>query len=87
MLVALCGVGVAETAAAGRNVSPLVERAGMSLEEAADRVQSAYGGQVVAASPARNGGREGYRVRVLLDDGRVITVFVDADSGAMRQTG
>jgi uncharacterized membrane protein YkoI len=59
----------------------------MSLEEAADQVRGAYGGQVIAASPARAGGREGYRIRVILDDGRVITVFVDAESGAMRQTG
>lgn len=59
----------------------------LSLEEAADRVQGTYGGRVVAAQAVRAGGHEGFRIRVLLDDGRVITVFVDADSGAMRPMG
>ena len=64
-----------------------VQSSMLSLDEAADRVQGAFGGRVVAAQPVRAGGRDGFRVRVLLDDGRVITVFVDADSGAMRQMG
>ena len=84
LLAALPGV----QAQAARAASPAdVRLFAMSIEEAADQVRGAYGGQVIAASPARAGGREGYRIRVILDDGRVITVFVDAESGTMRQTG
>lgn len=92
-VIALCsasvllGAVVATPAAAARGPSMQDVRMAMSLDEAADQVRGAYGGQVIAASPARAGGREGYRIRVILDDGRVITVFVDAETGAMRQTG
>ena len=77
----------APTARADVNAPRWVQSSMLSLEEAADRVQGAYGGRVVAAQAVRAGGHEGFRIRVLLDDGRVITVFVDADSGAMRPMG
>lgn len=72
---------------ADRGGSVHEQRLALSLDEAADQVRGAFGGQVIAASSARANGREGYRIRVILDDGRVITVFVDAESGAMRQMG
>lgn len=59
----------------------------VSLDEAVSRVQSAYRGQVIAASATSSGGHPGYRIRVLQDGGRVRTVFVDAASGAMRESG
>lgn len=59
----------------------------VSLDEAVSRVQGAYRGQVIAASATSSGGHPGYRIRVLLDGGRVRTVFVDAVSGAMRESG
>lgn len=92
-VIALCAASVVASvfasapAAAARVPGVMEMRTAMSLDEAADQVRGAYGGQVIAASPTRSGGREGYRIRVILDDGRVITVFVDAETGAMRQTG
>ena len=87
---AMCVCALACSAAPGMADSSAqfwVQSSMLSLEEAADRVQGAYGGRVVAAQPVRAGGHEGFRIRVLLDDGRVITVFVDADSRAMRPMG
>jgi uncharacterized membrane protein YkoI len=56
----------------------------LSLDAAVARVQNAYGGQVIAASSTNANGHAGYRIRVLLQGGRVRTVFVDAATGAMR---
>ena len=53
----------------------------VSMDDAVGRVLSAYGGRVVAASSVSSG----YRIRVLQDDGRVHTVFVDGYSGAMHE--
>ena len=87
-VAALCaGVVNCPSAQADSSARLWVQSSQLSLDEAAERVQSAFGGRVVAAQPARASGREGFRIRVLLDDGRVITVFVDADSGAMRPMG
>jgi uncharacterized membrane protein YkoI len=59
----------------------------ISLDEAVRRVQSATGGRVVSASASKQGGRAGYRIRVVVEDGRVMTYFVDAESGAMKSAG
>lgn len=59
----------------------------ISLDEAVRRVQGATGGRVVSASASKQGGRAGYRVRVVVEDGRVMTFFVDAESGAMQSAG
>jgi hypothetical protein len=50
---------------------------GVSLEQATRIARSAYGGRVVAARPAQRGGESGYQIRIVLDDGRVMNVFVD----------
>lgn len=63
-------------AALDRNGSPVT-----SLSDAASRVQRRYGGQVIAVAPAERDGRRGMRVKVLLDDGRVKTLFVDERTG------
>jgi len=47
---------------------------GISAEQAAAVVSRAYGGRVVSVKPEGNG----YKVRVLLDGGRVKTVQVDS---------
>ena len=57
----------------------------VSMDEAVGQVLSAYGGQVVAASSVSDGRGVGYRIRVLQEGGRVRTVFVDANSGAIRE--
>lgn len=59
----------------------------ISLDEAVRRVQSATGGRVVSASASKQRGRAGYRIRVVVEDGRVMTYFVDAESGAMKSAG
>jgi hypothetical protein len=47
---------------------------GISAEQAAAVVSRAYGGRVVSVKPEGNG----YKVRVLLEGGRVKTVQVDS---------
>lgn len=51
----------------------------ISLEEATDIVRRAYGGRVLSATPVNKNGKRGYQIRVLLDGGRVKTVFVDSN--------
>ena len=59
----------------------------ISLDEAVRRVQGATGGRVVSATASTRGGRSGYRIRVVVEDGRVKTFFVDAETGAMKSAG
>jgi uncharacterized membrane protein YkoI len=53
------------------------ERQGISLEQATRIARSAYGGRVVSARASQRGGESGYQIRMVLDDGRVVNVFVD----------
>lgn len=86
LLIALGPVSLAQ-ASPWRHQELLAADAKISLDEAVRRVQAATGGRVVSAAPARRGDREGYRVRVLLEGGRVVTYFVDGESGAMQSAG
>lgn len=61
----------------------LAAKSAISLEEATEIVRRAYGGRVLSASPTSKNGKKGYQVRVLLDGGRVKTVFVDSN-GSVR---
>ena len=70
-----------------RDATILAAAGEISLDEAVRRVQSATGGRVVSASASKQGGRAGYRIRVVVEDGRVMTFFVDAESGAMKSAG
>lgn len=56
--------------------------AGLSLKQAARKVQRQEGGQVVKAESARIQGRTMYRIRVV-KNGRVKEVLVDAQSGQL----
>jgi uncharacterized membrane protein YkoI len=61
-----------------RSSSPPGAQPSISIEQATNIVRSRYSsGRVVSARPTRRGNETGYRVRVVLDDGRVINVFVD----------
>ena len=62
-----------------------VQAEGISSGEAAERVRALYGGRVISVSPANRGGAQGYTVRVLVDGGRVKTVFVDS-RGSVRSS-
>lgn len=59
----------------------------ISLDEAVRQVKAATGGRVVSSGPAKRRGRSGYRIRVVVEGGRVMTYFVDAESGAMQSSG
>ena len=50
-------------------------QAGVSSRQAAAAARSKVGGRVISVKPYKNG--NGYRVRLLVDGGRVITVRVD----------
>lgn len=52
---------------------------GISAEQAASTVRRAYGGRVVSVKPEGRNGQRIYKVRVLLDGGRVKTVQVDSN--------
>lgn len=51
---------------------------GISAEQAAAVVSRAYGGRVVSVKPEGGNGQRVYKVRVLLEGGRVKTVQVDS---------
>jgi len=64
--------------APGELSSGYAEQPGISLGEAASIVRRQTGGQVLSVTPSKRGGKAGYKVRVLLDDGkRVREFFVD----------
>jgi hypothetical protein len=74
--VAAAPAGLLARQDSARGVAPAI-----SLSDAASRVQRRYGGQIIAVAPSEQGGRRGMRVKVLLDDGRVKTLFVDERTG------
>lgn len=55
----------------------------LSINDAASRAQDRFGGQVISISPAEQDGRRGYRVKILLESGRVKTLFVEANTGTV----
>lgn len=57
------------------------QRDGISLDEAVARVRRDTGGRVLSAEARENRGRTTYRIKVLLRDGSVRVVNVDAQSG------
>ena len=50
----------------------------VSAAQAAAWVRRAHGGRVLSVNPAQRGDSLGYRVRVLVEGGRVKTVYVDS---------
>jgi len=61
------------------------QRDSISLDEAVARVRRDTGGRVLSAEARENRGRTSYRIKVLLRDGSVRVVNVDAQSGEIRQ--
>ena len=57
---------------------------GLSLDEAVARVRHDTGGRVLSAEAHDNRGRTIYRIKVLLPNGSVRVINVDAQSGEMR---
>jgi len=60
------------------NSRSFVAQPSVSAAQAAAHVRRTHGGRVLSVSPARRGNALGYRVRVLIDGGRVKTVYVDS---------
>jgi hypothetical protein len=56
---------------------------GISLAQATAIAQSQYRGRVVRAEAVERGDRVIYEIRILGDDGRVRTVRIDAQTGAV----
>ena len=56
----------------------------MTPESAAGVARRETGGRVLSVTPL-DGGHQGYRIRLLLDGGRVTTVLVDPRGGIRRQ--
>ena len=52
------------------------DQAGVSSRQAASAARNKVGGKVISVKPRKNG--KGYRVRLLVEGGRVVTVQVDA---------
>jgi uncharacterized membrane protein YkoI len=59
-------------------------RNGLTLDEAVARVRRDTGGRVLSAEARENRGHTTYRIKVLLRDGSVRVVNVDAQSGEIR---
>ena len=75
----------AEGAVARRAANFAPDRAGITREAAVGEVRRLFDGRILSATAVERGGRLGYRVRLLTDDGRVRNVFVD--SGGVRPEG
>lgn len=74
LVLPFCSVDAAAAAGASTAPNNFVQNApGLSVEEATAIARRQTGGRVLSAAPD---GKNGYRVRVLLDGGRVTTVIV-----------
>jgi uncharacterized membrane protein YkoI len=82
IVVALLVAGGAASAEDSSGAAPAPERVGSN--EAAAIARSQSGGRVLDVRRATEDGRPCYLVRLLLADGRVRIVVVDAESGKAR---
>lgn len=57
----------------------------LSMHEAASRAREAHGGELIGIRAAEQDGEPGWQATVLLDNGRVKTLFVEKHSGAVRE--
>jgi hypothetical protein len=64
--------------------APEVMRDGISLDEAVRRAEEQYRARVVRTDVQDEDGRKVYVLKLLSEDGRVITVRIDAATGRMR---
>lgn len=64
--------------------APQIMRDGISLDEAVRRAEQQYRARVVRTDVQDEDGRTVYVLKLLSEDGRVITVRIDAATGRMR---
>lgn len=69
--------------APGELSNSYAEQPGISLGQAASIVRRQTGGQVLSVTPSKRSGKSGYKVRVLLDDGKRVREFFVDDQGRM----
>lgn len=80
--LAILGGGLVPGAPAAAETLQVAQASnGISLAEATRMVRERTGGQVLRAETKRDKGRTVHRIRVLTEDGRVRTWYVDAESG------
>lgn len=87
VLAMLAGNGAPSFARAAEKdpaAKQLIARPAMTAESAAGVARRETGGRVLSVTPLE-GGQQGWRVRLLLDGGRVTTVLVDPRGGVRRQ--
>ena len=63
----------------------LAESSVLSQDEAAAQARSRTGGRVLRIRPSQENGRPVYQVKLLLSDGRVRIVTIDAASGELAE--
>jgi hypothetical protein len=83
------GRGLAGYGASGSNVEErsslfAAQREGISLDEAVRRAEAQYHAKVVRTDVQDEDGRKVYVLKLLSEDGRVITVRIDAATGGSR---
>jgi uncharacterized membrane protein YkoI len=61
----------------------IAQRGSLSLSQATAIAQSRFQGRVVRAETVQQGNRIVYEIRILGNDGRVRTVRIDAETGAV----
>lgn len=64
-----------------QSLSSSVWLAEVSIEAAISKAKAKYGGKVLSAKEIRSKGPLVYKIKLLLPNGRVKTVFVDGESG------
>ena len=79
----LPGLDLADVSGTGMTFAP-AQRGSVSLDEAVSIAQRRNPGRVVRAETTMRNGRVVHEIRILGDDGRVVTVRVDAASGEVR---
>lgn len=61
--------------------TPVSSLAIQNSHQAARLVKNRFGGKVLKVKKVKSNGKQGYKVKVLKDNGHVITVFVNAQTG------
>jgi Peptidase propeptide and YPEB domain len=78
------GPAVAGSAVEERATIATPQRDGISLDDAVRMAEAQYHARVVRTDVQDEDGRKVYVLKLLSEDGRVITVRIDASSGRMR---
>ena len=67
--------------------SSFVAQPSLTAAQAAAKVRREHGGRVLSVNPARRGDALGYRVRVLIDGGRVKTLYIASGAASGSANG